>query len=320
MYGHLHASALRAAVVHGIPDLLADGPRTVEELAERSGTRTGPLHRVLRLLAARGLFQEKNGTFALADAGRSLCTDAPGSQRAAVLLFTDEMFHRAATNIPGTLRTAEPGFEAAHGRPFFAYLAATPDKHRLFDAAMTSRAGAADEDIAASYPFPSSGTVVDVGGGQGGLLRAVLTRFPELRGTLYDRPGTVAGHLLDTEELRGRWSVQGGDFFTSVPGGGDLYLLKNVLHDWSDEDCLRILGTVREAVRPGTRLLVVEAVLPDDGTPHPALELDIVMLMLLEGRERTAAEFDSLLGRSGFRLDRVLPAPAASSLIEAEAV
>lgn len=319
MYGHIYADAVRAVIVHGIADLLADGPRTAEDLAERSGTQAVPLRRILRMLATRGLFREEDGAFALTESGTGLRADVPGSQRATALLFTDEMFRRSAENIPDTLRTGEPGFETAYGVPFFAHLSATPDKSRLFDAAMTTRTGQANEDIAGAYPFPASGTVVDVGGGRGGLLREALTRSPGLRGVLFDRPETVADHLLDTAELDGRWRTEGGDFFTAVPKGGDLYLLKNILHDWPDEDCLRILRTIRRAVTPGTRLLVIDAVLPADGSPHPALALDIVMLMVVRGRERTAAEFEDLLTRAGFRLRRILATRAMSSVIEAEA-
>ncbi|MFJ9413789.1 methyltransferase [Streptomyces sp. NPDC101227] len=141
-----------------------------------------------------------------------------------------------------------------------------------------------------------------------------------MSGILFDRPETVTDHLLDTEHLAGRWSAQDGDLLTAVPTGGDLYLLKNILHDWPDEDCVRILATCRTAMAPGTRLLVIDAVLPGDGTPHPAIALDIVMLMPLKGRERTAAEFEDLLKRTGFRLNRVLPASSVSSVIEAQAV
>lgn len=321
MYGHIHASALRAVVVHGIPDLLADGPLTVDELASRSGARPDPLHRVLRLLAMRGLFHRHGeGTYALADSGEALRADVPGSQRAAVLLFTDEMFRRSAESIEDTLLTGRTGFDAAYCLPLFEHLGSDPDKSRLFDTAMSSLTSGVNEKITRSFAFPDTGTVVDVAGGRGGLLREVLTRNPGLTGVLFDRPETVTDHLLDTEDLKNRRRVQGGDIFTAVPEGGDLYLLKNILHDWSDEDCLRILTGIRRAMAPGARLLVIDAVLPADGTPHPAVALDIVMLMTLQGRERTAGEFEDLLSRSGFRLDRILPTPALTSILEAEAV
>lgn len=321
MYGHIHASALRAVTVHGIADLLADGPRTPEDLAARSRTQADPLRRVLRLLATRGLFREHpDGTFTVTEAGSALRDGVPGSQRAAVLLFTDEMFRRSAAGIPDTLNTGQAGFDAAYGLPLFDHLSATPEASGLFDAAMTSLTGSVNAPLVSGYPFPGTGTVVDVAGGRGGLLREVLTRHPGLSGILFDRPETVTGHLLDTEELAGRWSTQGGDLFTSVPTGGDLYLLKNILHDWPDEDCLRILAACRAAMKPGTRLLVIDAVLPADGTPHPAIALDIVMLMTLKGRERTAAEFENLLERTGFRLERIVPASSLSSIIEAQAI
>ncbi|KOV60652.1 SAM-dependent methyltransferase [Streptomyces sp. MMG1121] len=320
MYGHFHASALRAVALLGIADHLAEGARTAEDLAERSGARPDLLRRVLRLLATHGLFHEDgSGTFSLTQSGRPLRTDVPGSQHAAVLMFTDEMFRSSAEHLTHTLRTGEPGFEAAYGVPFFDHLAATPPAGRLFNAAMASR-GDVDHHIVSGYPFPDSGTVVDVGGGRGGLLRELLVQSPGLTGILYDRAETVADHLLNAPSLAGRWSVQDGDFFVSVPKDGDLYLLKNILHDWSDEDCLRILAALREAMTDGTRLLVIDAVLPDDGTPHPASGLDIVMLSLLRGRERTAAEFEVLLARAGFRLNRVVPTSALPSVVEAEAI
>ncbi|MFH8570057.1 hypothetical protein [Streptomyces sp. NPDC017993] len=163
MYGHIHASALRAVVLHGIPDLLADGPLTVDELAVRSGTQADPLHRVLRLLAMRGLFlRHTDGTYALTDSGVALRADVPGSQRPAVLLFTDEMFRRSAEGIEDTLRTGRTGFDAAYGRPLFEHLGSAPDKSRLFDTAMSSLTSGVNEKITRSFPFPGSGTVVDV--------------------------------------------------------------------------------------------------------------------------------------------------------------
>ncbi|MCB5907840.1 methyltransferase [Streptomyces pinistramenti] len=243
----------------------------------------------------------------------------PGSQRDAALLFTDDMFRRSAENLEDTLRTGKPGFDTAYGLPLFEHLTATPDKNRLFDTAMSSLTSGVNEKIAASYPFPDTGTVIDVAGGRGGLLREVLIRHPGLDGLLFDRPETVTDHLLNTADLSGRWQVRGGDVFAAAPGGGELYLLKNMLHDWPDEDCRRILTTIRRAMNPGSRLLVIDAVLPDSGTPRPAAALDIVMLMALQGRERTASEFQDLLDRSGFRLHRIVPTQALTSIIEAEA-
>ncbi|MFJ8386481.1 methyltransferase [Streptomyces sp. NPDC094438] len=321
LYGHIHSAALRAVAVHGIADLLADGPRTAEDLAASAGLHAVSLRRVLRLLAGHGLFTEDaRGAFELTENGLPLRTDVPGSRHATILLVSGEMFGRAADGIVDTVRTGTPSFETAYGVPFFEHLAASPAERQLFDAGMAAVSGPIDDRVAQSYAFPGSGTVVDVGGGRGGLLRAVLTREPALTGVLFDRPGTVADHLLDIKEVRGRWSVEGGDFFSAVPSGGDIYLLKHVLHDWDDDDCARILDAIRRAADPGKRLLVIDAVLPEGSAPHPAVALDIAVMLLMRGRERTAKEFERLLSRTGFRLNRILPTPSLPSIIEAEAV
>ncbi|MFH7595637.1 methyltransferase [Streptomyces racemochromogenes] len=321
MFGHVHSAALRAVAVHRIPDHLADGPRTPEELASLTGTDAAALRRVLRLLAVLGLFHEdERGRFRLEAAGRPLRTDVPHSQHAGVLMVTDPMIVRSAAELPVSLGGGRSPFERAYGGPFFEHLRKSPEDRAVFDAGMAAFSGREDELVAQAYPFPERARVVDVGGGRGGLLRAVLRRGPALDGVLFDRPGTVAGHLLDEPALTGRWRTEGGDFFETVPPGGDLYVLKHVLHDWDDEDAVRILGSVRRAAAAGTRLLVVDAVLPGGGVPHPAVELDIVMLLVVEGRERTAAEFEELLSRAGFRLHRILPTPSLPSVIEAVAV
>ncbi|MEU8438382.1 methyltransferase [Streptomyces sp. NPDC029216] len=321
MFGHVRSAALRAVAVHRIPDHLADGPRTAEELAALSGTDAAVLRRVLRLLAGRGLFHEdEQGRFRLEPAGQPLRTGVAHSQHPAVLMITDPMIARSAGELPRTLDGGRSSFELAYGSPFFEHLRKSPEDRAVFDAGMAAFSGPEDELVARGYAFPEGARVVDVGGGRGGLLRAVLDRGPSLEGVLFDRPATVAGHLLDEPGLAGRWRAEGGDFFEAVPPGGDFYLLKHILHDWNDEDALRILGSVRRAAAAGARLLVVDAVLPGGGVPHPAVELDIVMLMVVEGRERTAAEFEELLARAGFRLHRILPTPSLPSIVEAVAV
>ncbi|MFJ6795100.1 methyltransferase [Streptomyces sp. NPDC091268] len=321
MFGHIHSAALRAVAVHRIPDHLADGPRTPEELASRTGTDAGALRRVMRLLASRGVFREDDrGAFRLEELGQPLRTGVPGSQHAGVVMITSPMFARSAPRLQDTLETGQPSFDYIYGMPFFEHLLKSPEDRATFDAGMAAFSGAEDELVAQSYAFPPDSRVIDVGGGRGGLLGAVLRGEPSLSGVLFDQSATVAEHVLDRPELAGRWRTEGGDFFTAVPSDGDVYLLKHILHDWDDEDCLRILGSIRRAARTGARLLVVDAVLPGNSAPHPALELDIVMLMALKGRERTAAEFESLLDRAGFRLRRILPTPGLPAIVEAVAV
>jgi hypothetical protein len=183
-----------------------------------------------------------------------------------------------------------------------------PEAREKFNSGMAGMSGPIDEVIADAYDFPGGGTVVDVGGGRGGLLRSVLLRNPGLSGILYDQADTVREHLLDTEELAGRWRAEGGDFFTAVPKDGDFYLLKHILHDWNDADCVRILETIKRAAPPAATLLVIERVVagPNEGADTKSSDLN--MLVGPGGVERTADEFAALLAAGGWRLTGMHPA------------
>ncbi|MGK5549467.1 methyltransferase [Streptomyces sp. URMC 127] len=322
-FGHFYASALRAVVVHRVADHLAGGPLQPDELARRAGNLHGPtLRRVLRLLATRGVFREdEQGAFELTPVAALLRTDVPDSAHAGMVWLTDAVFRRSAEGLEDALRTGAVPFHTVYGMPFFDYLQANADAQRLFDTGMANMSGPEDELIAEAYEFPATGTVVDVGGGRGGLVRAVLSRNPGLTGVLFDQEQTVAAHLLDAgesaKEIAGRWRTDAGSFFDAVTPGGDLYLLKHILHDWNDEECVRILRAIRAAIPPGGKLLAVDAVLPAGNEPHFAKELDVIMLALVTGRERTEQEFRALLGEAGFRLDRIIPTPGFASIIEA---
>ncbi len=317
--GHLLSAALRTAARCRIADHLAPGPRTAEELAELTGTHAGHLRRVLRYLATRGVFREDEaGAFHLTPLGDALRTDAPYSQHGAVVMLTDAAFRRTSAGLEEAVREEGASFERVFGQPFFAYLAGDPALRELFDAGMTSLSAPVDAVVAGTYPFPAKGTVVDVGGGRGGLLRAVLRGRPGLTGVLFDQTPAVSTHVLSGDEaVRGRWSAESGDFFTGVPKGGDLYVLKHVLHDWPDEACLRILRNCRTAMAPDGRLLIVESVLPAGNDPHPGKAMDVAMAAIVDGQERTEAEFAALLSRAGFELTRVLPTAAFPSVVEA---
>ncbi|MFD9909222.1 methyltransferase [Streptomyces sp. NPDC059063] len=318
--GHLYSSAVRAVTEHRIADRLDDagGALPVDELARRAGVHAPSLRRVLRVLATRGIFREdENGAFHLTPAA-ALLRDAPGANRDGILFGTSEFIVRPLELLADTLRTGAPSFDTVYGSTFFGYLASHPDAQRLFDRGMASFSGSIDEVIAAHYPFPDSGTVVDVGGGRGGLLRATLERHPGLSGVLFDQAQTVAHHLLDTKELSGRWRVESGDFFTAVPTGGDVYTLKHILHDWNDDECVRILRAIRTAIPPSGRLLVVDTVLPEGNDPHLGKVIDVIMLSSLSGRERTRDEFADLFQEAGFKLNRIVEVPAFAGVIEAE--
>ncbi|MET9290416.1 methyltransferase [Streptomyces sp. NPDC003077] len=316
--GHLASAAIRTAASLRVADHLADGPLAIEELARRTDTDALSLRRVLRFLAARGIFHESEpGSYALTPPAELLRSDVPGSLRDGALLLAHELFRKPSADLEETVRTGRPAFDRVFGMPFFTYLQEHPDLSDLFDAGMESFAGAMDDAVADVYEFPASGTIVDVGGGRGGLLRTILLRNPGLSGVLFDQQSTVDQHILDHPELAGRWRVEGGDFFSAVPAGGDIYVIKHTLHNWDDEHCLRILRACRAAMEPGKRLLVVDAIIPPGDDPAPGKNVDVTMLTVLTGRERTAEEFEGLFRDSGFEFVRSLPTATWTSVTEA---
>ncbi|MCI3270247.1 methyltransferase [Streptomyces cylindrosporus] len=317
--GFLIPAALRAAAAVGVADHLADGPRTPAELAAATGTDARNLHRVLRLLATRGVFAEDGeGRFALTAAGDALRTDAPYSARSAVLMNTDRTMWWPAAEMGRCLTEGTSAFEGIFGVPFFEHFARDEETAAVFHTGMAAMSDPENEPIAAVCELPATGTVVDVGGGHGGLLLEVLRRHPALKGVLYDQGHVLAGHRLDTEETAGRWSLAEGDFFTGAPAG-DAYLLKRILHDWEDDRCVTILDHCRRAMAPGGRILVVDAVVPRGNAPHQAKTLDLLLMASLVGRERTEADFAELFTAAGLRLARVLPTPTVLSVVEAVA-
>ncbi|MFI0710730.1 methyltransferase [Streptomyces inhibens] len=318
--GHLFSAALRTAAHYRIADHLSEGPRTVEQLAAATDTHAPHLRRVLRYLATRGIFREDAaGAYQLTPAARVLRTDAPDSLHTAVMMMTDELFLRTSAGLPESVRHGGASFERLFGAPLFEHLQSDPVARQLLDDGMSSLSSPVDDAVAAAYPFPETGTVVDIGGGRGGLLRAALRRRPQLTGVLFDQAPPLTHHLLDGDELKGRWRTQEGDFFESVPEGGDVYVLKHVLHDWPDEACRRILRTCHRAMATGSRLLVIDCVLPQGNAPHFGKTMDVAMMAVVDGQERTAEEFATLLSAGGFRLTRVLSTSAFPSIVEAVA-
>ncbi|GGP66623.1 methyltransferase [Saccharothrix coeruleofusca] len=316
--GHLYPAALRAAALLGVAEQLADGPRDPADLAGAVGANAPYLRRLLRFLATRGVFREdEDGRFHLTPRADVLRADAPRTVKPSVLAITSEFIWLPTTHVVEAVRHGRPAFDRRFGHPFFDHLAAHPAEAALFNEGMANFSATEDERITAAYDFPGSGVVVDVGGGYGALLLGVLRARPGLRGVLFDQEAVLAGHVLGRLGEDDRWEVVAGDFFESVPEG-DLHLLKNVLHDWSDEQCVRVLGNCRRALRPGGRVLAVEAVIPPGNDPHFGKLLDMSMLVLLTGHERTEPEFRELFDRAGLRVTRVVPTAGALSLVEAE--
>jgi O-methyltransferase domain len=265
--------------------------------------------------------EEEGGRFALTELGQYLRTDAPGSMRGPVLA-RGEVYYQAAAGTLAAVRHGGTAFEQVHGDQFFDHLRRHPEQEAAFQASMTGRSEQEAGDVVAAYDFGGIGRLVDVGGGHGILLGAILRSAPDLQAVLVDQPAVVeqARRRLAAEGVADRCQLVGGDFFAGVPAGADAYVLSRVLHDWTDRDARRVLATCRAAMGPGSRLLVVEAILPERAADQPAvIWMDLYMLVLLGAQERTEAQFRRLLADAGFEVRRVVPthSPAGLSVIEA---
>jgi hypothetical protein len=314
------ARAIGVAAALGLADLLADGPRGVDELARASAADPPSLYRLLRALAGAGIFAEDDhGRFGLTPLADGLRSDAPGSVRALCALRAAPWYWGAWGELAHSVRTGAPGFDRVHGTDLFTLLERHPAALALFGQAMGALSGTEAAAVLAAYDFAPAATIVDVGGGRGALLAAILGAHPAARGILFDRPATVAGAgaLLQGAGVGDRCAVVGGSFFEAVPAGGDLYVLKSVLHDWDDDRAAAILRTCRRAMGPAGRLLLIERVLPPGNAPSPGRWMDLNMLVAAGGRERTEAEYRSLLAGAGFEATRVVPTTAEVSLLEA---
>jgi hypothetical protein len=308
----------------GLADELARGPRSVAALARKVGADPSALHRVLRALASIGIFAESaNGNFRLTPLAATLRSDAPGSLRNFASMIVEDYNWKAWQDLLGGVRRGDLPFTRVHGRPIFDYLRDHPDDDRLFSASMASLSGAENAAVARAIDFHRFGTLVDVGGAHGHLLAAVVGRHRRLRGILYDQPQVVAaaaasGFITD-KKVAGRITVESGSFFDAVPAGADAYLMKYIIHDWNDDQCVQILTNCRLAMAGGGRVLVAEHVIRPGNAPDWGKMLDINMLVLTGGRERTKQEFATLFKRAGLRLLRVHKTAAALSLLEAAA-
>ena len=303
----------------GIADLLREGPKGAEQLATEARVHAPSLYRVLRALAGVGIFAEgEDGRFGLTPMAEPLRSDAPDSLRDYILLVGEEWNWRLWPHLLHSVETGRPVFERVHGMWLFDHLARHPEAAAIFDAAMTSRSGQENEVIASTYDFSGLRTVVEVGGGHGSLLASILRTNPGLRGILFDQPQVVAEarHRLDAAGLKGRWEAVAGNFFDSVPAGGDAYLLKRVIHDWDDERAVAILRNCQRAMAEGGRLLVIELVIPTGNEPSFSKLSDLVMLVQTGGQERTEAEYRTLLDAAGLAPTAVTPTRALVSMVE----
>ncbi|MFJ2837008.1 methyltransferase [Nocardia sp. NPDC087230] len=315
------SQAISAAAELGIADELARGPRTAAELARAVEADEDGLRRLMRLLVSYDLFaQRRDGTYALTRIGDALRSDAEVTLRDLSRFFGSPYHRNHWSHLTDAVRSGEAVGRALDGASFFEYAAVNREVGELFDNAMTSVSTLAIEPLLAAYDFSRFGTLVDVGGGRGSLLIELLGRYPAARGIVFDLPNVVEDLAADLAAagLGQRCAVESGSFFAEVPQGGDVYLLKHIVHDWSDAQAEQILRTVRAAMRPTSTLLLLELVLPEHRRPHPGKFIDLEMLVNTEGgHERTEAEFRALLARSGFTLERTVLTAAPDCVLEA---
>jgi hypothetical protein len=304
-----------------LADHLAKDPMTAEQLAGPTGTHSPSLYRLMRTLASLGILTEdESHRFALTPVGEAMKTGAPGCARATILTIASDWWIRGFGELMYSVQTGKPGFEKMLGMPIFDWFAKNPKEASLFNETMVGIHGGEPEAVAAAYDFSGLKTIVDVGGGTGNLLTTIVGSSPGSRGILYDLAHVTreAPALIQERDLTDRVTIETGSFFENVPAGGDAYLLSHIIHDWSEDQCLSILGNCRRAMNPEGRLLIIEMVLPGGDTPHPGKLLDMMMLVGPGGRERTEEEYATLLRKAGFRLMRVVPTESAVSVVEAK--
>jgi hypothetical protein len=311
---------LQAANMSLADKFTGDEPRSAKDLAAEYGMRHRELYRYLRALTGIGLLEfAGKDSFRLTDLGAALKTGAQGAARSAVIALVGDMVKPAWKDFDHGLVTGDPGFEKAHGQSLFEYLQKNPGMATFFSETMVGFHGREPPAVAEAYDFSGIGSLVDVGGASGNMLGHVLSRHPNVRGVLYDLPHVVADApaLLASHGVADRVSIEGGSFFEGVPKGHDAYLLSHIIHDWDDSENATILKNVREAMKPDGKLLIVEMVLPEGNDPHMGKMLDMMMLLVPGGEERTSAEYAELLEPNGFRVTRVVPTDSAVSVVEA---
>ena len=319
--GHiLLARAIGVAAELGIADLVAQAPLSIEELAAATGAHPESLYRLVRMLGGHGVFAElPDGRIRSTPRADVLRRDHPESLHDLLSMTWQNLHWDTFRALPDAIRTGGIAFDQVFGQSFFDYLAAHPEMGAAFDMRMAAVSRAENPPIAEAYPFGDFKRVVDLGGGRGGLLAAVLQRYPTVEAALYEQPQVLAEPTdLAHAGLLERVERLSGDFFTAVPAGFDLYFMKRIIHDWDDERAVRILRNCAAAMSPGSRVAVADAVMLPGNDPDPNKTLDLGIMALTPGKERTAAGFAELFAAAGLRLTRIIPtaAPSTVSIIE----
>lgn len=303
----------------GVADYLRDGDKTAAELASATNTNADSLYRVLRMLATVGVFEQKGeDIFALTPLSETLLTDSPASLRGCAIAEMGEVHYDAWGNIMHSVKTGEIAFDNHFGMNVWQYFETDKDKAQNFNKYMASSSEAISQAIVEAYDFSESKKLVDVGGGLGGMISAILRANKHLSGVLFDAPSVIekSREFLKDAGVSERCETIGGDFFEAVPAGGDVYTMRWIIHDWEDSKSVAILKNIRSAMPANGKLLLFETVVPPNSQPHFSKFMDLIMLTMTGGRERTEKEYKSLLAKAGFKLTRVIPTNSFMSIIE----
>ncbi len=302
----------------GVADQVTDGPLGVEELAERTGTNADALYRVLRAVASKGVFTEVSPrTFGLTPLAATLRSDVDGSMRDIFRIQGQPCMWEAYAAIGHSVRTGEPAFEHVHGTTLFSYLAERPQLSELFSSAMGNAARQTQRPAIDAYDLSGVRRLIDIGGAHGHLVAAILSRYPEMKGVVFDLPSVVSGaaDVLTEAGVADRAEMVGGDYLRAVPAEGDAYTISHVLHQLTDADAVTVLINIRKVMAPVGRVLVIDPVIPEGDVPHPGKFMDITMLALTQGRDRTEPELAGLLEQAGLRHVETIAPSAPSSVV-----
>jgi len=319
IFGFSLSRSIAIAAQFKVADQLKDGPKSADEIAAAVGAHPRSLYRLLRALAGAGVFSEgDDGRFSLTQLSELLRSDAPASLRGFAELMADDVTFETWAQLPYSIETGQPAFPHKNGMLWFDWLEQNPEVGTRFHNAMTSLSAGAVAAVIDSYDFSGIKKLVDVGGGHGLLLASVLSKYPSIKGILFDDPKVVMGakEVLAAHSVEDRCEIVGGNFFETAPGGGDAYILKHIIHDWSDDECVKILGHCHGEMTSGGKVLIVEMVVPEPNIGGISKFLDLQMLLFLTGRERTGPEYRDLLSRAGFEMTRIVLTNSPYSVIE----
>ncbi|HKO95542.1 MAG TPA: methyltransferase [Pyrinomonadaceae bacterium] len=318
--GSLGSQAVYVAAQLGIADLLVNGPRNVDDLAQAAEADPSSLYRVLRALSSFGVFVESDDrVFGLTPTAELLRSDSPQSLRDLAIFMGEDWHWRVWGRTLYSVRTGKAAWAEVHGEEVFPYFAANAEAAKIFDRAMTSLSNLAIKAVVEAYDFSDIETLVDVAGGHGRLLTSILEANPNVKGVLFDQRHVLEGAKGSKQisAVQNRCELVGGDFFASVPADADGYIMKHIIHDWDDERALKILRNIRNVMKHDGRVMLVESVITASNQPDLGKLLDIEMLVSPGGKERTAKEYDELFARAGLRLTRIVPTQSPYSVIEA---